>query len=59
MLTLISCRYDVALDINVIGAKHVLEFAKKCVRVEMLLHVSSGMSYQQIRSNALSVSKVE
>ncbi|EHA8587555.1 Fatty acyl-CoA reductase 3 [Cocos nucifera] len=35
-------RYDVALDINVIGAKHVLEFAKKCVKLEMLLHVSSA-----------------
>ncbi|XP_008801227.1 probable fatty acyl-CoA reductase 4 [Phoenix dactylifera] len=35
-------RYDVALDVNVFGAKHVLEFAKKCVKLEMLLHVSSA-----------------
>lgn len=35
-------RYDVALSINVLGAKHVLEFAKKCVKLEMLLHVSTA-----------------
>ncbi|XP_020112859.1 probable fatty acyl-CoA reductase 4 isoform X1 [Ananas comosus] len=35
-------RYDVALDVNVLGAKHVLEFAKKCVNLNMLLHVSTA-----------------
>ncbi|ONK57159.1 uncharacterized protein A4U43_C10F17210 [Asparagus officinalis] len=35
-------RYDVALNINVLGAKHVLEFAKKCPKLEMLLHVSTA-----------------
>lgn len=38
----LPCRYDVALNINVLGAKHVLEFAMKCVKIEMLLHVSTG-----------------
>ncbi|URE23005.1 fatty acyl-CoA reductase [Musa troglodytarum] len=35
-------RYDVALGVNVLGAKHILEFAKRCVRLEMLLHVSTA-----------------
>ncbi|XP_074578397.1 fatty acyl-CoA reductase 3-like isoform X2 [Curcuma longa] len=35
-------RYDVSLRINVLGAKHVLEFAKRCRRLEMLLHVSTA-----------------
>ncbi|WOK96562.1 hypothetical protein Cni_G05269 [Canna indica] len=35
-------RYDDALGINVLGAKHVLDFAKKCFRLEMLLHVSTA-----------------
>ncbi|XP_064940893.1 fatty acyl-CoA reductase 1-like [Musa acuminata AAA Group] len=35
-------RYDVALGINVLGAKHILEFAKRCVRLQMLLHVSTA-----------------
>lgn len=38
----LDCRYDVALDINVRGAKHALEFAKQCARLEMFLHVSTG-----------------
>ncbi|KAF5193384.1 Fatty acyl-coa reductase [Thalictrum thalictroides] len=35
-------RYDVALGINTMGAKHVLDFAKNCVKHEMLLHVSTA-----------------
>ncbi|KAF3340832.1 putative fatty acyl-CoA reductase 4 [Carex littledalei] len=35
-------RYDVSLDANTLGAKHVLEFAKKCVNLKMLLHVSTA-----------------
>ncbi|KAL4592063.1 hypothetical protein LXL04_005043 [Taraxacum kok-saghyz] len=35
-------RYDVALDINTCGAKFVLDFAKKCINVKLLLHVSTG-----------------
>ncbi|KAL3580902.1 hypothetical protein D5086_018737, partial [Populus alba] len=35
-------RYDVALGINTLGALHVLNFAKKCVKIKMLVHVSTG-----------------
>ncbi|XP_065009217.1 fatty acyl-CoA reductase 3-like [Musa acuminata AAA Group] len=35
-------RYDVALGINVLGAKHVLEFAKQCAKLQVLLHVSTA-----------------
>ncbi|KAF8403251.1 hypothetical protein HHK36_011352 [Tetracentron sinense] len=35
-------RYDVALGINTLGAKHVLDFAKKCPKLQMLLHVSTA-----------------
>uniref|UniRef100_A0A2N9IXC0 Fatty acyl-CoA reductase n=1 Tax=Fagus sylvatica TaxID=28930 RepID=A0A2N9IXC0_FAGSY len=35
-------RYDVALGINTFGAKHVMSFAKKCVRLKVLVHVSTG-----------------
>lgn len=35
-------RYDVALNINTLGAKHVLEFAKQCNKIKMLLHVSTA-----------------
>ncbi|KAI4986903.1 hypothetical protein ZWY2020_019533 [Hordeum vulgare] len=35
-------RYDVAFDVNVLGAKHVCEFAKKCPKLKMLLHVSTA-----------------
>nr|TKR83366.1 hypothetical protein D5086_0000268710 [Populus alba] len=35
-------RYDVALGINTMGAKHVLCFAKKCVKLKVLVHVSTA-----------------
>ncbi|KAG0489679.1 hypothetical protein HPP92_006542 [Vanilla planifolia] len=35
-------RYDVALGINTLGAKNVMKFVKKCIKVEMLLHVSTA-----------------
>ncbi|KAG0476965.1 hypothetical protein HPP92_013375 [Vanilla planifolia] len=35
-------RYDVALGINALGAKHVLEFAKHCRKIKLLLHVSTA-----------------
>ncbi|KAL6660295.1 hypothetical protein ACP70R_002417 [Stipagrostis hirtigluma subsp. patula] len=37
-------RYDVAFDANVLGAKHICEFAKRCTKLKMLLHVSTVMS---------------
>ncbi|KDO58051.1 hypothetical protein CISIN_1g037479mg [Citrus sinensis] len=47
-------RYDVALDLNTFGAKHVLNFSKKCAKLIVLVHVStafvwgeeSGMLYE-------------
>jgi len=35
-------RYDVAFDTNVMGAKHICEFAKRCSKLKMLLHVSTA-----------------
>ncbi|KAF3455096.1 hypothetical protein FNV43_RR05544 [Rhamnella rubrinervis] len=35
-------RYDVSLDINTLGVVHVLNFAKQCVKLKMLLHVSTA-----------------
>ncbi|KAF8110540.1 hypothetical protein N665_0082s0011 [Sinapis alba] len=35
-------RYDVALGINTFGALNVLNFAKKCVNLQLLLHVSTA-----------------
>lgn len=39
-------RYDVALGINTSGAINVLNFAKKCVKPQLLLHVSTGESFK-------------
>ncbi|RCV30482.1 hypothetical protein SETIT_6G098600v2 [Setaria italica] len=35
-------RYDVAFDTNVMGAKHICKFAKRCNKLKMLLHVSTA-----------------
>ncbi|XP_042487645.1 fatty acyl-CoA reductase 3-like [Macadamia integrifolia] len=35
-------RYDHALSTNTLGAKHVLDFAKQCPKLKMLLHVSTA-----------------
>ncbi|OWM73674.1 hypothetical protein CDL15_Pgr026774 [Punica granatum] len=35
-------RYDVALGVNTLGAKHVVEFAKKCCKLDVLVHVSTA-----------------
>ncbi|GJN15459.1 hypothetical protein PR202_gb02377 [Eleusine coracana subsp. coracana] len=35
-------RYDVSLDVNVMGVKHLCEFAKQCARLKMLMHVSTA-----------------
>ncbi|KAJ4967250.1 hypothetical protein NE237_019099 [Protea cynaroides] len=35
-------RYDHAFSTNTFGAKHVLDFAKQCVKLKMLLHVSTA-----------------
>ncbi|RLN04343.1 fatty acyl-CoA reductase 1 [Panicum miliaceum] len=35
-------RYDVSLDVNVMGVKHLCHFAKQCARLKMLMHVSTA-----------------
>nr|GMD73860.1 alcohol-forming fatty acyl-CoA reductase-like [Ipomoea batatas] len=35
-------RYDVAMGINTMGAKHVLDFAKNCENLKIFLHVSTA-----------------
>ncbi|KAI3985061.1 hypothetical protein MKX01_038668 [Papaver californicum] len=35
-------RYDVAIGTNTVGAKNVLEFSMKCVKLKLLLHVSTA-----------------
>ncbi|PWZ26147.1 Fatty acyl-CoA reductase 1 [Zea mays] len=35
-------RYDVSLDVNVLGVKHLCMFAKQCARLRMLMHVSTA-----------------
>ncbi|KAH7561216.1 hypothetical protein JRO89_XS10G0193200 [Xanthoceras sorbifolium] len=35
-------RYDVALDTNTMAPFHVLNFAKRCVKINMFLHVSTA-----------------
>nr|XP_025657507.1 fatty acyl-CoA reductase 3-like [Arachis hypogaea] len=35
-------RYDIALDLNVFGAKHVIYFAKRCIKLEVLVHISTA-----------------
>ncbi|RCV32256.1 hypothetical protein SETIT_6G244100v2 [Setaria italica] len=35
-------RYDVSLDVNVMGVKHLCHFAKQCPRLKMFMHVSTA-----------------
>ncbi|KAG2580683.1 fatty acyl-CoA reductase 1-like [Panicum virgatum] len=35
-------RYDVSLDVNVMGVKHLCHFAKQCANLKMLMHVSTA-----------------
>ncbi|XP_062190869.1 fatty acyl-CoA reductase 1-like [Phragmites australis] len=35
-------RYDVSLDVNVMGVKHLCQFAKQCAKLKMLMHVSTA-----------------
>lgn len=37
-----TCRYDVALNLNTQGPFRLLSFAKKCKRLRLFLHVSTG-----------------
>ncbi|XP_027343512.1 fatty acyl-CoA reductase 3-like [Abrus precatorius] len=35
-------RYDIALDLNTFGVKHVMNFAKQCTKLKVLIHVSTA-----------------
>ncbi|KAK4764940.1 hypothetical protein SAY86_026030 [Trapa natans] len=35
-------KYDVALNVNTLGARHVVEFAKKCTSLAVMVHVSTA-----------------
>ncbi|KNA24879.1 hypothetical protein SOVF_011660 [Spinacia oleracea] len=35
-------RYDVALGVNTLGAKNVVNFAKNCAKIQLLIHVSTA-----------------
>ncbi|GMH22390.1 hypothetical protein Nepgr_024233 [Nepenthes gracilis] len=35
-------RYDISLNINAFGAKYVLDFARKCSHIKILVHVSTA-----------------
>uniref|UniRef100_A0A803MKK4 Fatty acyl-CoA reductase n=1 Tax=Chenopodium quinoa TaxID=63459 RepID=A0A803MKK4_CHEQI len=35
-------RYDVALGVNTLGPKHVVNFAKSCAKIQLLIHVSTA-----------------
>ncbi|GJN15461.1 hypothetical protein PR202_gb02379 [Eleusine coracana subsp. coracana] len=37
-------RYDVSLDVNVMGVKHLCLFAKQCAKLKMLMHVSTAFA---------------
>ncbi|XP_021837609.1 fatty acyl-CoA reductase 3 isoform X2 [Spinacia oleracea] len=35
-------RYEVALGVNTLGPKHVVQFAKSCAKIQLLIHVSTA-----------------
>ncbi|CAJ2660163.1 unnamed protein product [Trifolium pratense] len=35
-------RYDIALGLNTFGVKHVMSFAKQCIKLKVLVHVSTA-----------------
>ncbi|XP_066352789.1 fatty acyl-CoA reductase 1-like [Miscanthus floridulus] len=35
-------RYDVSLNVNVMGVKHLYQFAKQCANLKMFMHVSTA-----------------
>lgn len=39
---LISVRIDIALDINTRGAARIVNFAKRCEKLKLYVHVSTG-----------------
>ncbi|WJX73683.1 alcohol-forming fatty acyl-CoA reductase [Trifolium repens] len=35
-------RYDIALDLNIFGVKHIMSFAKQCIKLKVIVHVSTA-----------------
>nr|XP_027187544.1 fatty acyl-CoA reductase 8-like [Cicer arietinum] len=42
-------RFDIAMATNTMGAFNVLSFAKNCLKLEILLHVSTAYVYEQTK----------
>ncbi|KAL2331938.1 hypothetical protein Fmac_019519 [Flemingia macrophylla] len=51
-------RYDIALGLNTFGVKHVIDFAKQCTKLKVLLHVSTGW-YRLLCHKMISISVVK
>lgn len=49
-LSFILTRYDIALGINTLGPKHILDFAKQCSKLKIFVHVSTG-KFQSLNIN--------
>ncbi|KAK9196494.1 hypothetical protein WN943_004623 [Citrus x changshan-huyou] len=47
-------RYDIAIDINTRGPAHIMTFAKKCKKVKVFVHVSTGKCLKPIMFAAVS-----
>lgn len=42
------CRYDVALDTNTIGPFRLMSFARRCEKLKLFLHVSTGTDMEAV-----------
>ncbi|XP_027345646.1 fatty acyl-CoA reductase 1-like [Abrus precatorius] len=42
-------RFDISMGVNTMGALHVLNFAKKCHRMEILVHISTAYVYGEAK----------
>ncbi|QHO29039.1 Alcohol-forming fatty acyl-CoA reductase [Arachis hypogaea] len=40
-------RYDVALGTNTLGVKHILDFAKRCIKLKVLVHLSTDIDMER------------
>ncbi|KAH9737540.1 Fatty acyl-CoA reductase 2 [Citrus sinensis] len=47
-------RYDIAIDINTRGPSHVMNFAKKCKKIKVFVHMSTGKCLKPIMFAAVS-----
>jgi hypothetical protein len=37
-------RFDISMGVNTMGALNVLNFAKKCCKIKLVVHISTGKS---------------